>query len=146
MVEEWSRHPDKTRDTFTATGFYGGYPAAVLRDWVQKLGMGFCTAHLILRSASVCISCFIIFNYLIIPLITCKWASINFQILYFSPNLIISSFSCNFGYWSIHSHTSSIIHNKTTKTKIINQTNIIKSTHRKRGRRNELQLNYMQDK
>ena len=79
LVGVGSRHPDETRDTLTATGFHGGYPAAVLRDWVRKLGMGFCTAHPILRSASVCVLCFIIFNYLIIPLITCKWTSINFK-------------------------------------------------------------------
>ena len=28
-------------NTFTATEFHGGYPAAVLRDRVRKLGMGF---------------------------------------------------------------------------------------------------------
>ena len=41
LVGVGSRHPDETRDTLTATGFHGGYPAAVLRDWVRKLGMGF---------------------------------------------------------------------------------------------------------
>ena len=67
LVGVGSRHPDETRDTFTATGFRRRYPAAVLRDWVRKLGMGFCTAHPTLRSASVCVLYFIIFNYLIIP-------------------------------------------------------------------------------
>ena len=81
LVGVGSRHPDETRDTFTTTGFHGRYPATVLRDWVRKLGMGFCTAHPTLRSASVCVLYFIIFNYFIIPLITCKWTLINFQIL-----------------------------------------------------------------
>ena len=37
----WSRHPDKSRDILTATGFHGRYPEAVFRDRVRKLGMGF---------------------------------------------------------------------------------------------------------
>ena len=37
----WSRHPDETREYFTATGFRGRYPEAVFRDRVRKLGMGF---------------------------------------------------------------------------------------------------------
>ena len=37
----WSRHPNKSRDTLTATGFHGRYPEAVFRDRVWKLGMGF---------------------------------------------------------------------------------------------------------
>ena len=37
----WSRHPDKSRDTLTATGFHGRYPETVFRDRVRKLGMGF---------------------------------------------------------------------------------------------------------
>ena len=37
----WSRHPDETREYFTATGFHGRYPEVVFRDWVLKMGMGF---------------------------------------------------------------------------------------------------------
>ena len=37
----WSRHPDETREYFTATGFHGRYPEAVFRDRARKLGMGF---------------------------------------------------------------------------------------------------------
>ena len=41
QYRRWSRHPDETREYFTATGFHGRYPEAVFRDRVRKLGMGF---------------------------------------------------------------------------------------------------------
>ena len=37
----WSRHPDETREYFTATRFHERYLEAVFRDRARKLGMGF---------------------------------------------------------------------------------------------------------
>ena len=37
----WSRHPDETREYFTATVFHERYPEAVFKDRVRKLSMGF---------------------------------------------------------------------------------------------------------
>ena len=41
LYRRWSRHPNETREYFTATGFHERYPEAVFKDRVQKLDMGF---------------------------------------------------------------------------------------------------------
>lgn len=92
----WSRHPDESRDTLYSNWIPRRFPEAVIRDRGRKLGMGFWNAHPTLRLASVCVLCFITFNYKIISLFTCKlqFPLNNSQILQLSPDLHISPISC----------------------------------------------------
>ena len=90
----WSRHPDESRDTLTATGFHERYPETVFRDRVRKLGMVFVwpTQHFGWPP------CVFVFYYRLIIKLFPYHGLICTHFTFILPTLYISPFSA-FGPW-----------------------------------------------